>query len=264
MIERFLVFLGAPFLFLFKKIEELGSFFTFQFLLIPKFFSRPFRFTIILKQIEAVGIMSLGVVALTAVFTGMVLAIQMYQGFHKFGAEGVMGYTIFLSIGKELGPVFTALMLISRAISSIAAELGTMRVTEQIDAIDILSIDSKQYLIVPRIIAMIFATPILVLIFDMVANLGGYLLAVNALGVNPTQYVDNISKYAEFSDYGSGILKGFVFGYVIASIGTYVGYNASGGAKGVGIATTKAVVFASVALFLTNYLLSALFLFLDW
>jgi phospholipid/cholesterol/gamma-HCH transport system permease protein len=155
-------------------------------------------------------------------------------------------------------------MLISRAVSAMSAELGTMRVTEQIDAIDILSIDSKQYLIIPRIIAIIFATPLLIVVFDLIANIGAYVMATYALDVNPTLYVEFISKYAKIEDFGTGLIKGVVFGYVISSIGTYVGYFANGGAKGVGEATTKAVVIASVALFLANYFISSVFLLLNW
>ena len=264
MIESILAYIGKPFLILYNQIESVGRFFLFQILLIPKFFQRPFRITLLLKQIESMGVNSLGVVLLTGTFTGMVLSIQMYQGFHQFGAEGVMGYTIYYSVGKELGPVFTSLMIISRAVSAMAAELGTMRVTEQIDAIDILSVDSKHYLIVPRVLAMIIVAPLLIVIFDFIANVSSYYLATTALGVNPTEYINTISKYAEFDDFATGLIKGVVFGYVVASIGTYMGYSAKGGAKGVGDATTSAVVVASVSLFLTNYFLSSIFLFLDW
>jgi len=241
-------------------IKQLGSFFIFQASLFPKYFKRPFRFRLIINHLEDIGVNSLGVIMLTAIFTGMVLAIQMYQGFHRFGAEAVMGYTIFYSIGKELGPVFTTLMLISRSVSSIAAEIGTMRVTEQIDAIDILSVDSKQYLIIPRVIPMVIASALLILVFDFVANFSAYTLATNAVDVNPTQYLQTISQYAYFNDFATGLIKGLVFGYLISSIGTYMGYFAKGGAKGVGNATTKAVVVASVFLFLINYILSSIFL----
>jgi len=264
MIETLLASFGRPVVNLFSQIERLGAFFVFHMTLFPRYFTPPFRMQLILKQIEHVGVSSLGVVMMTAVFTGFVLAIQMYQGFHRFGAEAVMGYTIFVAIGKELGPVFTSLMLISRAVSAMAAELGTMRVTEQIDAIDILSVDSKRYLVVPRIIAMVISLPILILVFDLVANISGFILATAALGVNPTQYLDTITQYMRFWDFGVGMIKGVVFGFVISAIGTYIGYYTKGGAKGVGVATTKSVVIASVALFLTNYFLSSLFLLLDW
>lgn len=245
-------------------VTSFGTFLIFQAKLIPLFFRSPFRFRLVLRQLEVIGANSLLVVGLTALFTGMVMAIQLYSAFHKFSAENMMGYAIFLAIGRELGPVFTALMLISRAVSAMSAELGTMRVTEQIDAIDVLSIDSRAYLMVPRIIATIIATPLLVMFFDFVANMGSYLLAVHALGVNPTAYIRTVTQFAELGDFMQGFVKGIVFGYVISAIGTFIGYHAKGGAKGVGVATTQAVVYASVALFLVNYFLSSIFLLLDW
>ncbi len=263
-LESLLYHIGKPFMALVELIAALGRFTIFQIRLVPLFFKRPFRFGLLMRQIEQIGANSLLVVGLTALFTGMVMAIQLYAAFSKFGAEEMMGYTIFLAIGRELGPVFTALMLISRAVSAMAAELGTMRVTEQIDAIEVLSIDSRQYLIVPRILATIIAMPFLVMFFDLVANLGAYLLSVHALGINPTAYMRTIYQYSELTDFMQGFVKGGVFGLVVASVGTYVGFHAKGGARGVGLATTQAVVLASVALFLTNYFLSSLFLVLDW
>lgn len=264
MVESLLYRIGRPLFFVSGLIEAVGRFFIFQFHLIPLFFKRPFRFGLMVRQLEAIGASSLLVVGLTAVFTGMVMAIQLYVAFNKFGAAEMMGYAIFLAIGRELGPVFTALMLISRAVSAMAAELGTMRVTEQIDAIEVLSVDSRHYLMIPRIWAAIIAMPLLVMFFDVIANLGAYLLAVYALDVNPTAYMRTIYQFSEISDFMQGFVKGVVFGLVVSAIGTYVGYHARGGAKGVGEATTQAVVIASVALFLTNYFLSSLFLLLDW
>jgi phospholipid/cholesterol/gamma-HCH transport system permease protein len=263
-LESLLYHIGKPLWVVGELVAALGRFSIFQYRLIPIFFKRPFRFSLLMRQIEQIGANSLLVVGLTAVFTGMVMAIQLYTAFSKFGAEEMMGYTIFLAIGRELGPVFTALMLISRAVSAMAAELGTMRVTEQIDAIEVLSIDSRHYLIVPRILAAVIATPFLVMFFDLVANLGGYLLSTQVLGVNPTAYMRTIYQFSELTDFMQGFVKGAVFGLVVASIGTYVGYHAKGGARGVGLATTQAVVLASVALFLTNYFLSSIFLLLDW
>jgi len=204
------------------------------------------------------------VISLTAVFTGLVMSLQLYQGFKDFGAEEFIGYTVFISITKELGPVFGALMLTSRAISSMAAELGTMRVTEQIDAIDTLAVDSRKYLIIPRIIASTISLPILVILFDFLGNLSAYFISTEVLGINPNAYRNTISTFLEFSDIGVGIIKAFVFGFLISSIGTYIGYFTKGGARGVGIATTEAVVMSAVTIFAANYFLSSLFLFLDW
>ncbi len=259
-VEKIFTPFGKPFVMLAQQIPLLGAFFLFHLRLIPKYFSKPVRIKQILIQIESIGANSLGVVILTGVFTGLVLAIQLYYAFNKFGAEAMMGYTIFLAIGKELGPVFTTLMVISRAISAMSAELGTMRVTEQIDAIDVLSVDSTKYLIIPRIIATVVSLPMLILVFDFVANLSAYFLATQALGVNPTAYLDTIRQLAEVGDFAEGIVKGAVFGILISWIGTYVGYFTSGGARGVGQSTTKAVVISSVTLFLANYFISSLFL----
>jgi len=261
-VEKPLYQIGKTFLKLFSKLEPFGEFFIFHFNLLPKYFSKPLRLRQILLQIETIGINSLSVILLTSIFTGLVMGIQLYDAFHKFGAEDIMGYTIFVAIGKELGPVFTALMVISRAVSAMAAELGTMRVTEQIDAINVLSIDAKKYLIAPRIIATTISLPILTLLFDLVANISSYLLATQALGVNSTTYINTITKYANFGDFLQGSFKGVLFGITISWIGTYIGYKTKGGAKGVGIATTKAVVFASVSLFLINYLASSFFILL--
>lgn len=264
MIEQFFYRLGYPVCAATRLLEKIGTFFIFQARFFPLMFARPFRGRLMIRQLESVGANSLLVIVMTAIFTGMVMAIQLYSAFHKFGAEEMMGYAIFVAIGRELGPVFTALMLISRSASAAAAELGTMRVTEQIDAIESLSVDSKAYLLTPRIWAWIIATPLLVAIFDLVANLGAYFLASHALGVNPTAYMRTLVTFASLSDFMQGFVKGIFFGWISASIAVYSGYNAKGGAKGVGEATTIAVVSASVALFLTNYFLSSIFLLLDW
>lgn len=245
---------------LFSYSEVLGKFFVFHISLIRKYFTRPFRIKQILIQIENIGFDSLGVIFLTAVFTGLVMTIQLYGAFRQFGVQDMLGYTIYLAIGKELGPVFTALMVISRAVSAMAAELGTMRVTEQIDAIDVLSVDSKKYLIIPRVIAMVIALPILTLFFDLVANLAAYVFSTQTLNINGIVYLNTIRQFAHINDFFQGIVKGVFFGFAISWIGTYIGYHTSGGARGVGRATTQAVVVASIALFLVNYFVSSAFL----
>ena len=263
-LESFFTFFGKFFFFSVDLLNRFGTFSMFQIKLIPLYFKRPYRIKEIFKHIESIGIGSIGVIALTAVFTGMVVAVQLYQGFHEFGAEEMMGYTIFISISKELGPVFGALMLTSRAVSAMAAELGTMRVTEQIDALDTLAIDSKKYLIIPRIIAATISLPILIIMFDFLGNISAYMIATNALGVSPSAYMNTIETYLGLSEILSGLLKGVVFGFLVASIGTYIGYFARGGARGVGEATTQAVVYSAITIFAANYFLSALFLILDW
>ncbi len=264
MIESLLANVGSPFLKLYRMIERFGTFLLFQGMIwirLPYFYR---RMQLLLIQIETIGFGSTGVVTLTALFTGMVEAIQLYNGFHEFGVETFMGYTIFVSITKELGPVFASLMLISRSISAMAAELGTMRVTEQIDAIDILGVDSKSYLIVPRIIATTISLPLLVLWFDFIAISSAYTVSSSVLGINPISYQETILRLGTFSDIGSGIIKAGVFGFIVSSIGSYVGYHTSGGARGVGESTIMAVVYSAVAIFIANYFLSALFLYIGW
>ena len=263
-LENFFALFGRPVFFILNIFNEVGKFVIFQIKLIPLFLKPPFRIKEIFIQIDIVGIGSIGVIALTGIFTGMVEAVQLYQGFHEFGAENIMGYTIFISISKELGPVFAGLMVTSRAISAMAAELGTMRVTEQIDALDLLAVNSKKYLIIPRVVATTISLPLLVALFDFLGNVSAYLISTKALGVNPTTYVDTINQFLDYSEIFSGIIKGIVFGWMISSIGTYIGYTAGGGAKGVGQATTNAVVYSAIMIFVLDYFLSALFLFLDW
>ena len=263
-VESIFTFFGTPFLGAYRFTERFGEAILFLLRIwarLPFFYK---RFHLLLVQMETIGYGTLGVVTLTALFTGMVEAIQLYNGFHKFGVESFMGYTIFVSIAKELGPVFASLMLISRSISAMAAELGTMRVTEQIDAIDILGVDSKNYLLVPRIVATTVSLPLLVLWFDLVAVGSSFGISTYVLDVNPTSYQDAIMRFGAFSDIGSGVVKATVFGFVISSIGSYVGYKTSGGARGVGEATIKAVVYSAVAIFVANYFLSSLFLYLGW
>jgi len=264
MIENLFVLIGKPFVLFYTSLEKFGEFIIFQLKLIPLYFKFFKRLREVFKQMERIGVQTFWLIMLTATFTGMVEAIQLYQGFKNFGAEGFMGYTIFVSLTKELGPVFGSLMVVSRAVSSMAAELGTMRVTEQIDALDVLSIDSREYLIIPKVIATTLSLPILVAIFDGVGNLSAYFVSVYALDINPIMYQNTIIKYIHFSDIFSGIVKAFVFGFLISAIGTYIGYFASKGARGVGLATTKAVVYASIVIFGANYFLSSIFLFMGW
>jgi phospholipid/cholesterol/gamma-HCH transport system permease protein len=255
--------IGSLVLVFFSSLRSFGEFVIFQIKLMPKYFLMP-RFGDIIKQVYTIGVGTTGVVALTAFFTGMVFAIQLYSGFHKFGVDSFMGYTIFIAISKELGPVFGSLMLISRAVSSMAAELGTMRVTEQIDAIETLALDSKRVLIIPRVVAATISLPILVVVFDFVGNLSAFWVATYILDINPTTYQNIIMQNLEYSDIYSGLIKAVIFGFMVSSIGTYMGYITKGGARGVGIATTKAVVFAAVTVFGADYLISSFFMTLGW
>ena len=262
--ETIFAFIGRPFVNFMKKMDKFGTFILFQLHLLPLSFKRPWRIKQIFEQTEVIAIGTFGVIFLTAMFLGLIEAVQLYQGFSKFGAESFMGYTIFISISRALAPLLAGLMVTAQAISSMSAELGTMRVTEQIDAIETLAVDSKKYLLIPRIIATTIAVPILVLAFDFISNFSAFLMAWFALDMNPVVYQDSIKQLLTFSDIGTGVLKGLVYGYLIGSIGAYVGYHTSGGAKGVGVSTTKAVVLASVTIFIADLFLSIIFLALSW
>ncbi len=263
-IENFFATIGQAYFWFLSILKALGDFAIFEWHLLPLYVTRPYRIKESLQQIVIAGIGSAGVIILTGTFTGMVEAVQLYQGFHEFGAENLMGYPIFISIFRELGPVFAGLMLTSRAISAMAAELGTMRVTEQIDALDTLAVNSKKYLIIPRVIATTISLPLLIILFDSFGAMSAYLISVYALEVNRTEFLNTINMYLDLSDILTGVLKGFVFGFLVGSIGTYIGYNAGGGARGVGEATTNAVVLGSITVFVMDYFLSSLFLILGW
>jgi phospholipid/cholesterol/gamma-HCH transport system permease protein len=223
-------------------------------------FRPPFEGRELLKQMQEVGVRSFPVVMITAAFTGMVLALQSFTGFKRFGAETMVGTVVALSMTRELGPVLTGLMVSGRVGSAMAAELGTMRVTEQIDALYTLATNPINYLIVPRFLATALMLPLLVIFADVIGILGGYLVSVQILGANPTFYTRRTWNYLEFNDLSSGILKAFFFGMIIATISCYQGFSAQGGAEGVGQATTKAVVFSSLAILISNYFITV-FLF---
>jgi phospholipid/cholesterol/gamma-HCH transport system permease protein len=243
-----------------KLVNGFGNFLLFQWEIIKLLFRPPFRWRQVIEQIYFIGFGSLGVIFLTAFFTGLVEAVQLYNGFHRFGVEDFMGYTIFLSIVKELGPVFASLMVVSRGISAYAAELGSMRVTEQIDALDVMAVNSKQFLVIPRILGTIISLPLLILFFDSVANVGAYLISVYSLDINGYTYMEKIRQFGSVDDFMEGVVKGIVFGYLVSAIGTYIGYNTRGGAKGVGKSTTLAVVISSIVIFVADYIISALYL----
>lgn len=220
----------------------------------------PFDIRNLLKQIEEVGIKSVPVVLITGAFTGMVLALQSYTGFKRFNAEAFVGTVVALSMTRELGPVLSGLMVSGRVGSAMAAELGTMQVTEQIDALYTLATNPIKYLIVPRFLATLIIMPVLTVFSDVVGILGGYLISVNLLGSNPTTYVRRTFDYMDLEDIYIGLFKALIFGMIISIIGCYQGFNTQGGAEGVGKATTKAVVLASLLILIANYFITALFI----
>jgi len=241
-----------------RQIEEIGRICLFLFETLRCAVTPPFRMRLLIKQMEFVGVNSFMVVALTGTFTGMVLALQTYYGFRQFRAEGLVGATVALSMTRELGPVLMSLMVTARAGSAMAAELGTMRVTEQIDALLVMAIDPIRYLVVPRIVAAAAMAPILCVISDFVGIAGGYFVGVKLLGVNPGVYMENTIKFMSFSDIRSGLIKAACFGLILSIIGCYKGYGTRGGAHGVGRATTEAVVLASVLILISDYFLTAI------
>jgi len=211
------------------------------------------------RQMIDIGYYSLPVVGLTALFTGMVLALQSHTGFSRFAAESAIPTVVVLSVTRELGPVIAGLMVAGRIGASMAAEIGTMRVTEQIDALTTLATDPMRYLVAPRLIAGLTMLPLLVLIADVIGVFGGYIVSIHKLGFNPTTYLKRTFEYLEALDVVSGLVKASAFGFIIALMGCYHGYRSRGGAQGVGTATTHAVVSASILILLSNYIITELF-----
>ena len=202
---------------------------------------------------------SLPVVALTAVFSGMVIALQSFTGFSRFNAESAVASIVVLSVVRELGPVLAGLMVAGRVGAAMAAELGTMRVTDQIDALGTLSTNPMKYLVAPRLLAGTLALPLLVMVADILGVMGGYIIATVKIGLNPHSYLVNTFNFVTVSDVVSGLAKAAVFGFLIALMGCYHGYNSRGGAQGVGSATTSAVVVASILILAGDYVLTELF-----
>src|SRR5437762_13960493 len=221
--------------------------------------SPPYFPRLIARQVLYIGYYSLPVVGLTALFTGMVLALQSYTGFSRFNAQSAVATVVVLSMTRELGPVIASLMVAGRVAAAMAAEIGTMRVTEQIDALTTLSTDPFKYLVVPRLVAGIVTLPMLVLVADIIGVLGGYLVGVYKLDFNDSAYLRNTIDFLQFQDVYSGLVKAAVFGFLITLMGCYHGYTSKGGAQGVGMATTNAVVSASILILTFNYFITEAF-----
>ena len=219
----------------------------------------PFYFRSMVNQMVEIGYYSLPVVGLTAIFAGMVLALQSYTGFARFSAEGAIANLVVVAITRELGPVLAGLMVAGRIGASMAAEIGTMRVTEQLDALTTLSTNPMKYLVGPRLLAATLALPVLVLVGDIIGIMGGFLVGIGRLGFNPGVYIDTTADFLELGDVTSGLIKAAVFGFIIALMGCYQGYTSGRGAQGVGRATTNAVVSASILILAANYMLTEFF-----
>ena len=242
-------------------LELVGQVTVFTLVSISHCLRPPFYFRLIGRQMLEIGYYSLPVIALTTLFAGMVLALQSYTGFQRnsVGAEGAIAEIVVLSITRELGPVLAGLMVAARVGSSIAAEIGTMRVTEQIDALVTLSTNPFKYLVVPRVMAGVFTLPLLIIIGDIIGVFGGYIVAIYKLNFNATLYLKNSWDSLVTEDVVTGLVKAAVFGFVVTLMGCYQGYHSRGGAQGVGAATINSVVSSSILILILNYLISALF-----
>ncbi len=222
-------------------------------------FTPPFYPRLLWRQVVDIGYYSLPVVGMTALFTGMVLALQSYTGFSRFSAEGAVATVVVLSVTRELAPVLAGLMVAGRIGASIAAEIGTMRVTEQIDALTTLSTNPFKYLIAPRLIAGTLMLPLLVLIADVIGVYGGYIVGVYKLDFVSENYIHRTWEFLTTDDVVSGLWKAAAFGFIVTLMGCYNGFNSQRGAQGVGAATTNAVVSASILILIANYFLTQLF-----
>ncbi|NMC64146.1 MAG: ABC transporter permease, partial [SAR324 cluster bacterium] len=221
-------------------------------------FTPPLRPSLILTQMLQIGVNSSLVIALIGIFTGAVLAVQMDYSLSMFGATAFTGSTIALSLIRELGPVLTALMVIGRAGSAMTAELGIMRITEQIDALKSMAVDPIKYLMAPRLIAAVIVTPLLASIFNVIGIAGGYVVGVGLLGLSPGTFMGQIYSSVTPTDVYAGLIKALVFGFIFGWVSCYKGYKCGFGAVGVNKATTQSVVISSVAILIVDYFLTSI------
>lgn len=236
----------------------MGRFVLFLFKAIKTAVTTKLKVKKLFAQMNGIGVESISIVVLTGASTGMVFALQTYIGFKRVGGEQLLGAVVALGIIRELGPVLTGLMITGRAGSAIAAEIGTMNITEQLDALRTLHINTYQYLVVPRIIAGILIVPCMTIIAMMCGIVGGYVVAVFVLELSPEDYTSSIRSFVELADITGGLTKSAVFGLILSWVGTYKGFYTHGGARGVGIATTQSVVLSSILILISNYFLTKL------
>lgn len=241
-----------------STIEEIGHLSLFTWQGVSHIVRPPYFFRLLGQQMMRIGYFSLPVVAMTAFFTGGVLALQIYYGGSQYNSESIVATIVALGITRELGPVLAGLMVAGRVGASIAAELGTMRVTEQIDALTTLSTNPYKYLVAPRLVAAVLTVPALVLIADIIGVMGGYMVATRSLDFNGGVYLTNTVDFLKLDDVTSGLIKSAVFGFIIALMGCFHGFNSKGGAQGVGRATTNAVVTASILILASDYVMTSL------
>jgi len=251
---RILESLGRFFL---VGIREIGEFLLFTKSSFGWLFARPFRRNVFFRQMEFIGVRSLPIIALTGTFTGMVFGLQTGYAFRQFNAQIFVGSTVGLSLTREIGPVFTALMVAARAGSAMAAEIGTMKVTEQVDALSAMAVNPLHYLVVPRVMASFLMLPLLAGVFSFIGVVGAYLVSVHLLHIGSTVFMQKLTYYVDSDDVIGGLIKAAVFGVVLGLISCHRGYKTSGGAEGVGRSTTQAVVMSSVAILVLDYFLTS-------
>lgn len=249
----FLTILGRYVLFC---VDSLGRWCHFVWDAIYWMFRPPYRFDQYFRQMEFVGVKSTWIIALTAVFTGAVFALQTGRVYALFNMESMVGATVGMSLTREISPVFAALMVTARACSAMAAELGTMRVTEQIDALETMAVNPVQYLVVPRIIACTIMVPMLTMLYNFVGVIGSYIVGIYLLGIDEGPFMYRLYYYVDADDIWGGMIKAAIFGFLIATISCYMGFYTRGGAKGVGRATTRAVVASAVTILISDYFLT--------
>lgn len=237
-------------------VEQIGLFFYFALQFFRWIPEKPFRWRLLVGQMNIIGVDSTPIILLVSLFTGAVFALQTGYAFRLFNAETLVGATVGLSLTREIAPVFSALMVTARAGSSMAAELGTMRVTEQIDALEAMAVHPLHYLLVPRVLSTTIMMPLLTTVFNFVGFLGAYLVGVVLLDIPEGPFLMRMKQYVETDDLFAGLFKSAVFGFLLSTISCYQGYKASGGAAGVGLATTRAVVISSVTILVVDYFLT--------
>jgi phospholipid/cholesterol/gamma-HCH transport system permease protein len=238
-------------------LEGVGSVVQLTFATLRWLVRPPFRVGEVMNAMEFMGVQSLFIILLTGTFSGMVFALQSVNSLREFGAEGVVGSVVAISLTREISPVFSALMITARAGSATAAELGNMRVTEQIDALTTMAVSPVQYLLSPRLLAGVVMFPLLCIVYSSVGMLGAWIVAVKGLGIDPGVFIANIEEYMQPSDFWMGEIKSASFGFLVTAICARQGFFASGGARGVGQATTRAVVHSAVAILIANYIITS-------
>lgn len=255
--KSFLRIMGSWFL---SRLSRMGHMFLFLIHSIYFIFVPPFKFNVLLRQIRFLGSKSMVVIILTGSFTGMVLALQLFYTLRKFGSDALLGPAIALSLIRELGPVMSALMITGRAGSALAAEIGMMRSSEQIDALTAMALNPMRYLIVPNIVAGIIVFPLLTSIFDLIGIYGGYVVGVKLLGVSSGTYFSQMENFVGMEDIRLGLYKSLSFGVIVSWVCCYKGFYAGYGAEGVSKSTTEAVVTSSILILIWDYFLGSLLL----